>query len=328
MIRFGIIGTNWISEAFIKAAKHTGEFALTAVYSRNDKTAKHFAAKYGALHIFTDIHAFAVSETFDAVYIASPNSLHSEQAMLCMGEGKHVICEKPIASNTYELQEMIEAAAANNVVLMEALKTTLLPNFLAIQQHIHKIGKIRRYTASYCQYSSRYDKYKEGIVLNAFKPELSNGSLMDIGIYTIYPMVALFGRPVDIQANAYMLDSGVDGQGSILFKYPDMDAAVTYSKIANSYLPSEIQGEDGTIIIDKIHTPEKVVIKYKDGYEEDISIPQKEDSMFYEADEFISLIKSGKRESSINTHSVSMTTLEIIETARKQFGLIYPSDKK
>ncbi|WP_339146105.1 MULTISPECIES: Gfo/Idh/MocA family oxidoreductase [unclassified Sutcliffiella] len=327
MIRFGIIGTNWITESFISAAQELADFRLAAVFSRKEETAKKFANKFGVSTIITDLEEFAKSGEIDAVYIASPNSFHAQQAIACMNKGKHVICEKPIASNTKELLEMKAAAERNNVVLMEAMKTTLLPNFLAVKENLHKIGKIRRYSASYSQYSSRYDKYKEGIVLNAFKPEFSNGSLMDIGIYTIYPMVVLFGKPNRLHAKSHMLESGVDGQGSILFQYDEMDATVTYSKIVNSYLPTEIQGEEGTIIIDKIHTPEKVSIKYKDGSEEEITVSQNTKSMFYEAEEFIRLIKSGEKESSINSLGNSLTTIRLLEEARSQIGLIYPADQ-
>ncbi|KMJ59532.1 oxidoreductase [Bacillus sp. LL01] len=326
MIRFGIIGTNWITESFIDAAQELEDFSLAAVYSRKEETAKEFASNYEITATYTNLEEFAKSDEIDAVYIASPNSMHAQQAIVCMNQGKHVICEKPIASNTKELLEMRAASDRNSVVLMEAMKTTLLPNFLAVKENLHKIGKIRRYNASYCQYSSRYDKYKDGIILNAFKPEFSNGALMDIGIYTIYPMVALFGKPNGLQANSYILESGVDGQGSILFNFDGMEATVTYSKIANSYLPSEIQGEEGTIIIDKIHTPENVLIKYKDGSEEKITVSQNTKSMFYEAEEFIRIIKSGETESSINSLKNSLTTMGLIEEARSQIGLIYPAD--
>ena len=83
---------------------------------------------------------------------------------------------------------MIEASRRNGVALMEAVKTTLTPNFMALREALPKAGTLRRYFSAFSQYSSRYDKFKEGIVLNAFRPELSNGALMDIGIYTIYPM--------------------------------------------------------------------------------------------------------------------------------------------
>ncbi|MCM3443231.1 Gfo/Idh/MocA family oxidoreductase [Metabacillus halosaccharovorans] len=328
MVRFGIIGTNWITESFIQAASKVEEFSLTAVYSRTSNKALEFADKYGAEHTYTDLNEFVKSPEFDAVYIASPNSLHASQAVLCMQNGKHVICEKPIASNADEVSKMIAAAKENNVVLMEALKTTQLPNFLAIKENLHKIGKVRRYFASYCQYSSRYDKYKEGTVLNAFKPEFSNGSLMDIGIYCVYPAVALFGEPNEVKASSYMLESGVDGEGSLLLSYDEMDAVIMYSKITNSYVPSEIQGENGSMIIDKIHTPESVKIQYKDGTVEDITREQVSESMYYEAKEFISLVSENIQQSELNSHQNSIITARILETARKQVGLIYPADQK
>jgi predicted dehydrogenase len=328
MIRFGVIGTNWITEEFIKAARETGEFALTAVYSRTEERAKEFAAKFGIRNLFTDLEVMAKSGELDAVYIASPNSLHAEHAIVCMNHGKHVLCEKPIASNSNELKEMITAAKKNNVLLMEALKSTVLPNFQAIREHLHKIGPVRRYFASYCQYSSRYDAYKQGTVLNAFNPAFSNGALMDLGIYCIYPLVVLFGKPDRIKADALMLGSGVDGEGSILLKYGEMDAVVMYSKIANSHLPAEIQGENGTMVIDKINQPEKVEIRYRDGTIENITRPQASKAMFYEAKEFIDLLKNGRLESSANSYANSLAALEIMDEARRQIGLVFPADQR
>jgi predicted dehydrogenase len=327
MIRFGVIGTNWITEELIKAAREAEDFVLTAVYSRTEEKAKEFAVKYDIPHIFTDVESMAKSDAVDAVYIASPNSFHKSQAILCMNHGKHVLCEKPMASNTMELKEMIAAAIENKVLLMEALKSTLLPNYRAIQANLHKIGPVRRYFASYCQYSSRYDAYKKGTILNAFNPIFSNGSLMDLGIYCIYPMAVLFGRPDLIKANGIKLDSGVDGEGSIMMKYNGMDAVTMHSKMTNSYLPSEIQGENGTMIIDKIHTPEKVEIYYRDGTIEDVTVAQKAKSMLYEAEEFISLIKKGNLESSNNSHLNSLIAMEIMDEARRQIGIVYPADK-
>ncbi|GAM13008.1 possible oxidoreductase [Mesobacillus selenatarsenatis SF-1] len=327
MVRFGVVGTNWITEAFIKGASHHEDFQLAAVYSRTEERAAEFAEKLGANSTFTDLEDMAKSDVIDAVYIASPNSMHASQAITFMENGKHVLCEKAIASNSDELAVMIKTARENQVVLMEALKSTLMPNFKAVQDHIDKIGKVRRYFASYCQYSSRYDKYKEGTVLNAFNPEYSAGSLMDIGIYCIYPLVVLFGEPKSVQANGYVLESGVDGEGSLILKYDEMDAVIMFSKITDSTLPSEIHGEDGNIRIDKISSPEKVEIIYRNGKKEDISREQLADNMFYEAEEFITLIQQGKTESVNNSIENSRVTMAILDEARKQMGVRFPSDK-
>ncbi|MEA3568441.1 Gfo/Idh/MocA family oxidoreductase [Paenibacillus phoenicis] len=326
-MRFATIGTNWITERFIQAALETEQFALTAVYSRTEEKGREFAAKFGDPQVYTDLKALAASSDVDAVYIASPNSFHAEQAILMMDHGKHVLCEKPMASNAAEVRRMIEAARRNDVLLMEALKSTLMPNFRAVQDNLYKIGQVRRYFSSYCQYSSRYDAFKQGKVMNAFNPAFSSGALMDLGIYCIYPMVTLFGKPESVQASAIMLSSGVDGEGSLVVRYPEMDGVIMYSKITDSYLPTEIQGEYGTIVIDRINQPYEVKILYRDGTTEELTCFQPQESMYYEALEFIELILSGKRESQINTHARSLAVAELMEEARRQFGLRFAADE-
>lgn len=334
-IRFGVVGTNFITDWVIAGARQDERFELAAVYSRTQDTADVFAAKHQIPHTFTSLEEMAQSPLIDAVYIASPNFLHASQSILCMKHGKHVLCEKPFASNAREAKEMIAASRQYNVTLMEAMKPTLTPNFRAVRDNLHRLGTIRRYFASYCQYSSRYDKYKEGIVLNAFKPELSNGAMMDIGIYTLYPMVVLFGRPKKVEATGIVLSSGADGQGAVNFLYDNMNATILYSKIANSYLPTEIQGEEGNINLDRIniigkvtYTPRIPAGAGKTGVSEpeDISAVTDKDEYYYEVAEFMDLIQAGKCESSVNSHDNSLITLEIIDEVRRQLGVVYPAD--
>ena len=328
MVRFGIIGTGWITEEFIRSARLTGDFELSAVYSRTEERAREFADRYGATYHFTDLNAMAESDSCDAVYIASPNSCHAAQAILMMSRGKHVLCEKPIASNLKELTAMIATARENRVVLMEALKTTLLPNFHAIRENLPKIGQVRRFLAIKCQYSSRYDRYKRGEPTNTFNPSFANGSLMDIGVYCIYPIVALFGRPQRITATAILLDSGVDGAGSVSLQYYDFEGLAVHSKIADTSLPSEIQGEAGSIVIDKISTPGQVRIVYRDGSVETIHKEQNPELMYYEVREFIDLIQNGSLESQINTHRLARDVMAVMDEARSQFGLVFPADSQ
>ncbi len=327
MVRFGVIGTNWITGAFIEAAKEVEGFALAAVYSRSEDTGRAFAERYGAVHTFTSVEEMAASGTVDAVYIASPTSFHAGHAEACLKQGIHVLCEKPVASNAREFKQMLAAAKDSGALLMEAMKSTLLPGFSAIVDHLPRIGTVRRYFANYCQYSSRYDAYKAGNVLNAFKPEFSNGALMDLGVYGIYPLVALFGKPDVVKATGVMLDSGVDGEGSIVLQYKTMDAVVMYSKITHSALPSEIQGEEGSLVIDKISEITKVELQYRNGETEDLSRPTASKLMMYEAEAFIRLIQEGKTESDINSHANSLAVLEIMDEARRQIGLVFPADR-
>lgn len=334
-VRFGVVGTNKITDWLLAGAQQDERFELSAVCSRTQDRANEFAAKYGVKHTFTSIEEMAASDVVDAVYIATPNCTHADIAITCMNHGKHVLCEKPMASNAREVKMMIEAAHKNNVVLMEAMIATMNPNFLKVREMLPKLGTIRRYFAAYCQYSSRYDKFKEGVVLNAFQPQLSNGAMMDIGVYTIYPLVALFGKPESVSAQGVVLSSGADGQGVVNLYYNGMNATAIYSKIANSYLPSEIEGEDGNLVMDEIHTIRKVTYiprpaamsgRGPKAEPQDVSAKVEHDDYYYEMAEFINLIEQGKLESDINSHAVSLATIEVIDEVRKQLGVVYPAD--
>lgn len=334
-IRFGVIGTNFITDWVIAGAKQDERFELVAVCSRTQERANEFAAKYDIPYTFTSLEEMAASPLIDAVYIATPNYLHASQSILCMKHGKHVLCEKPMASNAYEVKQMIAASRQYGVTLMEAMKPTLTPNFRVLREALPKAGVIRRYFASYCQYSSRYDKFKEGIVLNAFKPELSNGAMMDIGVYTVYPMVVLFGRPNKISASGVVLSTGTDGQGAVNFEYEGMNATVLYSKIANSSLPTEIEGEDGNFMLDKINQINRVTWQARPVASsgkgpltpvEDISAVTDKDEYYYEVTEFINLVQAGKLESEVNSHENSLITIEIIDEVRRQLGVSFLAD--
>jgi predicted dehydrogenase len=312
----------------IAGAREDSRFELTAVCSRSDETARLFAAKHDIPYTFTSLEAMATSPLIDAVYIASPNAFHAGQSILCMQHGKHVLCEKPLASNAREVRRMIQAAQDNHVVLMEAMKPTLTPGFLAVQKAIQQIGVVRQYFACYCQYSSRYDKLKAGIVLNAFDPALSNGAMMDIGIYTIYPMVVLFGRPKTIQATGVRLYTGVDGHGNVCFTYENgLNATVLYSKISDSQLPTEIQGEDGIITSDRINIISEVTLTPRNGQKASIMPTIDHNEYYYEVAEFIDIIQSGRKESVNNSLENSLTTIEIIDEVRRQLGVIFPADE-
>lgn len=325
-VRFGVIGTNFIVDKVLEAARLDHRFELTAIYSRTQERADEFAKKHNVPHTFTSLEDMLSSNLIDAVYIASPNSLHASQSILCMQHGKHVFCEKPFASNANEVKTMIAAAEKYNVRLMEAMKPTMTPNFSVIKDNLKEIGTIRKYFSCYCQYSSRYDKLKEGVILNAFDPSLSNGAVMDLGVYTIYPMVVLFGRPKKISATGLKLFTGADGQGSVNFEYEGMDATIMYSKIADSSLPTEIQGEEGTITADRINIINKVTLKKRGGEETIISTPNPTHEYYFEVAEFIDLIQKNERESTINSLENSLITIEIIDEIRKQLGIIYPAD--
>lgn len=175
---------------------------------------------------------------------------------------------------------------------------------------------------------------------NAFNPALANGAAMDIGVYAIYPMVALFGAPARIQATTVLLPSGVDGHGAVNYEYPDgMIATTLYSKMVDMALPWEIEGEDGTIRGNAINSIMKVEFRARDtgydaeksgassaGWQEITSPGHCGNDYAYEIAHFIDLIEAGQVESPVNTHACSVAVLEVVDEIRKQSGIVYPAD--
>ncbi|MBJ2148591.1 Gfo/Idh/MocA family oxidoreductase [Vibrio sp. IB15] len=326
MIKFAVIGTNWITQKFVQAAHESQSMQLTAVYSRNLDSAAQFAQEFAVETTYDSLDALANDNTVEAVYIASPNSLHCEQSILMMEHGKHVICEKPVASNITEATRMFEVAEKNGVVLFEAYKSQFLPNFKQVQLGLGKIGKVHKAHINYCQYSSRYQKYLNGGNPNTFNPAFSNGSLVDIGFYCVAATVALFGEPENAQASAKLLESGVDAHGCAIFQYPELDVTLTHSKVSDSYAPSEIQGEQGAIIIDHIAECTDVKIRYRDGSIENLTQVQSENSMSYEAQAFANCI-GGDHTTQTDAKQRALTVAKLITKMRQQVGVVYPADK-
>ena len=325
MIRFAVIGTNWITHSFCQAAHETGKLQLAAVYSRSQEKAREFASQYQASAVYDDIEKMATSPDIEAVYIASPNSLHAPQAELFLKQGKHVIGEKPLASNINEVENLIATAQTNNVVLFEAMKTCYLPNFEVCRNALPSLGKLRRAHLTYCQYSSRYQKYLNGENPNTFNPEFSNGSVMDIGIYPLSFALALFGKPENLSATGSLLKSGVDAHGSMTLHYGEFEVLITHSKVSNGLALSEIQGEEGTLLIEHISNCEKVIFATEGKPPKELTQPQFENTMQYEASVFANLVQRNhvEHEGLARTRLVSQTLTQ----AREKMGVCFPADK-
>lgn len=324
MIRFAVIGTNWITRQFVDAAHETGKYKLTAVYSRSLEQAQTFARDYPVEHLFTSLEDMACSEAIDAVYIASPNSLHFPQTMLFLRNKKHVICEKPLASNLREVEAAIACARDNQRVLFEAFKTASLPNFILLKQSLVKAGKLRKAFLNYCQYSSRYQRYLDGENPNTFNPAFSNGSIMDIGFYCLATAVALWGEPHSMQAMASKLPSGVDAHGVVVMDYGDFSVTLQHSKVSDSALASEIQGETGALVIEHLSDCQKIAFVPRGGKAQELTQPQHINTMLYEAEEFARLVEANE----INHPglALSRTTAKLLTEIRRQTGVVFPAD--
>lgn len=349
-VRFGIVGTGRISDWVLKGAVLDPRFEAAAVCSRSQENAEAFAAKHNIPKTFIDVAEMASDPEIDAIYIGTPNHTHHDLAIKCMSLGKHVLCEKPLASNAVEVKEMISAARRGGVLLMEAMISTLSPNFRMVQERLKSLGTVRNYSGVFCQFSSKYDLLKrilsgedDSPVPSSFNPDRAGGALMDIGIYPIYPMITLFGRPESVKASVLTIDvptsSGmmpVDMQGSAVFEYDGMTASATYSKIADSRLRTEISCEGGILSLDQIHITRQVDFiphgaptsgRSSGPQKEDITVPCDPDEYLCEFKEFIDILERGGLESENNSLGNSLAVAEVMDEIRRQARVVFPSDR-
>ncbi len=326
-IRLGIIGSSWISCEMIRGAKSTGFFTRSG-YFRTKERAESFAREQGALHTFTSLQEMATSPLLDAVYIASPNVCHVEQCRLFLQNGKHVLCEKPLAARGQEVMELQKLAREKGVIFMEAIMMLHLPWREKLRRAVRQIGPISLAKFDFCQYSSKYDGFLQGRHQNIFDPAMETGALMDLGVYTVYPALWLFGEPMGVTAAANFLPGGADGSGTATLLYPDKLVVLTYSKTGASHTGGEIVGEKGTIHLPSISTLLGMAL-YRRGKEPEFLSGQEEKYrlMGYEARQFAQWINEGPDEAYEDASRLAVQVALLLHQIRRMAGIYFAGDE-
>lgn len=329
MLRFATIGSGWITDEYIHGAKDSGLWELSAVYSRDRARGEAYAQKHGAKLVFTDIEGLATCKEVDAVYIASPNAAHYSQCKALLQAGKHVICEKPLCAQAQKVRELVTLAEEKNLVFLEAIMFMHLPQRAVLEEALQKIGQLSLAKIDFCQRSSKLDSFLEGQVPNIFNPQLETGSLMDLGVYCVYPALHLFGKPESFTADAIKLNTGADGNGIITMKYPDKLVTLTYSKLGQAGANTDFQGNEGTVYVESISRLANISLWHKDGSTEKIyGEDEKYKLMGWEAKDFHRYITEPEksREEYAHCKELSIWVAEFLEEARRHLGIRFESD--
>jgi predicted dehydrogenase len=317
-LRIGIIGTSFVSDWICEAAKMSDRCEISAVFSRDLSRGKAYAEKQCIGGCFDDEAAFFASNEIDAVYIASPNVLHYRQGLCALEKGKHVLCEKPLAINAAQAEPMIQLSREKGLVLLEAIRPVHDPFLAALKENLHKVGRVRRATFEFCQYSSRYDRFLAGERPNVFDASLGNAALMDLAVYCLHVCVALFGLPRQLTASASFLPNETEAAGTMLLNYGEQQTTISYSKVTQSVHPSIVQGEHGTLTFDTLNQPSYLRMLYRDGRTEELFTPVK-NNMVHELNAFANLIAS--KASTRDYDEQSLNVMRLLDEARRQIGI-------
>ncbi len=268
IIRIATVGTSWITEAFMESLRDVQGMELSAVYSREFAKARVLGAKYGCQKAFDDLEALAAWDGIDAVYIASPNGLHVAQSRLFLQNGKHVLCEKPIAVAPAEYEELSGLADQKGLVYMEAILYMHHPGRRRIREAVGRLGNVSMARLDFSQLSSKYNSLMMGESPNIFNPAMAGGCLMDMGVYCVYPALDWFGVPDSIAYTAGFASTGGDAYGNGLFIYPDKHVNISLSKTGQGAIGCEILGDLATMRIGFAVEMSDVFIVHRDGQKE------------------------------------------------------------
>ena len=331
MLRFGTIGSGWIADEYIHGAKDSGLWELTAVYSRTQERAAAYAKQHGAKHAFTNLEEMAASDVLDAVYIASPNAFHYEQAKLFLEHGKHVICEKPLCAQARKVRELQQIAKNRGLVYLEAIMFLHLPQRKLLEDALGQLGQITLVKLDFCQRSSKLDRYLEGELPNIFNPAMETGALMDLGVYCVYPALALFGEPESFTVEPQLMESGADGTGIVTMRYPDKLVTLTYSKLGQAGANSDFQGTNGTLSVESISRIAGLSLWRKDGTTEQLyGDDEKYKLMGWEAKDFYRYISDpeGSAQEYAVCSDLSLRVSSFMERVRKEGRILFSSDSQ
>jgi predicted dehydrogenase len=320
--KWGILGPGRVAQKFAEGLKLCDNAILWSVGSRSMSRAERFAKKFGFDRSYGSYEELVADPELDVVYVATPHSHHYEHTLLCLNNGKNVLCEKAFALNLKEVNEMISVAREKKLFLMEALWPPFQPSYQEADRIIKsgELGKVLTmagrfgFTADYSPAARTYDL------------ELGGGSLLDIGIYPIMDILRYMGLPDDINAVASFAPTGSDDSILAVLSYRDGRKATAYSSfLEDAGVGTTIMLEGGNLILER--NREKVqflTVDIESSEPQTLKFKPEASGFQFEAAEVMKCLDAGAIESEVVSHKFSHDLMLVLDSIRKISGIVYP----
>lgn len=326
---WGVIGPGNIATTFandidlIQPVRHR----IGAVLSHSLEKAADFADKEDAPRYFDQLDLFVQEAKVDAVYIATPHPLHHEATLQCLQHKIPVLCEKPLAMNYAQVQEMVAAAAQHQTFLLEGMWIRFLPSIQQILELIDggAIGKVLSVRAD-LSFKAPYEPDSR-----YFDPEKGGGSLLDLGIYPVFLAHLLLGKPTGIRAHARLSHQQIDDACVAILEYGnDAYATIESSLVIQTANTASIYGDKGRILIDAPwnEKPSRIVLTPYEGDEQVFPCDWEGHGLQFEAEEVCRCVRANQLYSEHFCHAFSLDLVSTLDAIRQQTHIVYPADKK
>jgi len=321
-IRWGIVGPGKIAHKFAQGLASLPDAKLFAVASRSEERAREFARQYKAPFFYQGYENITRNPDVDIVYIATPHPYHYENALMCLENGKPVLCEKPFTITRGQLQRIVDTSRSKKVFLMEAIWTRFLPTIQKVIE-IRDSGKLGTIRAIYADFGFKAPVDYNGRLYNL---DLGGGALLDIGIYPVFLSLLLLGKPADVKSNAVLSETGADESCSMIFKYGNgaiANLACTFT--TDTPIEANIIFEEGRIRINRRwFAPSSIVITESNEKTQELTFEYKGNGYHFEAEEAMKCLEKGMIECPDLTLDFSLELMGLLDEIRGQCGIHYP----
>jgi len=320
--KWGILGAGKMSSKFSKGLKLLDNAQLYAVGSRNYERARQFASENGYEKYFGNYEEMVKDPDLEIVYVATPHSHHHEHTMLCLENGKHVICEKAFSLNYNEVAEMVLAAKEKRLFLMEALWPPFQPYYTKAKEILQSgiLGRIINMHGwfSFCPPYDPDDR--------KFNLALGGGSLLDIGIYPVIDCLTFLGVPDQIKAIAAFGPTGSEESLNAIFSYNDGRLASVYSSFkTNTGIGCTLYCESGNMTVARGRDMNQHVILELNGADKQVfNFSPESMGYHFEAEEVMRCLDEGKSESLIVPQDFSLDLMKTLDRIREAAGIVFP----
>lgn len=322
-MQWGILGTGGIARSFLKGLRAVEDAEVAAVGSRSAATARGFAEEFTIARAHGSYQALAEDPGVDVVYVATPHPFHHSAVLLCLEAGKHVLCEKPLALNAAQAEEMIATARRCDRFLMEAMWTRFSPAMREVARVVAdgEIGEVRMLTADFGGYREFDPAHR------AYAPELGGGALLDLGVYPLALASQFLGPITAISAHATLAPTGVDARaGMVVTGAEGGIGSLACAFDADQAKRAVISGTKGRVEIEHFFNADAFTLHLTGRDPRDFAFPRQVNGYEYEAAEVTRLVREEVRESALMPLDESMGIARLLDEARRQIGVRYPSE--
>lgn len=322
-MKIAILGAGNIARKMADTINGLKETELYAVGSRSVEKARAFAEEFGALKAYGSYEELVKDDAIDLIYIATPHSRHYEDCMLCLDNGRNVLCEKAFTANADQAKRVISYAEEKGLFISEAIWTRFLPMRFVLDEIISSgvVGSISSLTADLGYSLENVERLK--------KPELAGGALLDLGVYPINFALMAFGEDIcDIKSSCVKNEYGVDEQNSIILSFTGGKTALLHSSmVSNLDKRGVIYGDRGRIEFENINNCEGIKVILNDSTVKSYETPKQITGFEYELLSSIKAVSKGKTECTEMPHTETIRVMEIMDFLRKEWGVVYPFEK-